>query len=175
MGMYNELDCSVRCSRCGQIVDADLELFFGLRDLTRYRIGDTYKWVPLREPQNGGRPNVCDPVGSAYAVCPNCKKDFFARVRLCGDVIASVEPDLDRVPYDPDCRLPSNAPCPRCHSSGELLVFRGYTVASFVCENPNCVFFGWVQLDEPYELERQPNISALRVERPEYVPIEARS
>jgi len=175
MGMYNKLAGTVRCPRCGEVVDADFELFFGLRDLTQYRIGDVYKWVPRREPQNGGRPNVSDPVGSAYAVCPKCEKDFFARVCLRGDVVASVEPDPDRVPYDPDRRLQGTDPCPRCHGSGELLVFRGYQVASFVCANPACDFFGWVQLGEPYELEYQPQIVTMRAERPAYKTVEARS
>ena len=84
-----------------------INLYFGLRNMIEYRIGDIYKWAKKGGPEKGGRPpeGTCD--GEGYTECPSCGRDFFLRVKIESDIVKSAEPDPDREPYIKDQRPPT--------------------------------------------------------------------
>lgn len=99
MSVHNILKTRVKCPRCGEESEMEVELYFGFRNLIEYKIGEKVKWIPLKAIQNGGRPNNGNLNSEGYAECPKCKKDFFVIVHIKGDVIESLEADLDKKPY----------------------------------------------------------------------------
>lgn len=54
MGLYNELYTCVRCPRCGKEAEMVVDLYFGQRDLLKYKIGETYKWIEGKSPKMEG-------------------------------------------------------------------------------------------------------------------------
>ena len=102
MGIYNTLFHEMMCPRCGSSASMEIDLFFGLRDLIRYDIGDQYQWRPRKIYKNGGRPEGGDCDGEGYAQCPVCERDFFLEVKIRADVLVGVEPDLSKEPYIED-------------------------------------------------------------------------
>ncbi len=83
MTTHNCLMTSVKCSNCGVVFSMDIELFFGFGNLIDYKFGDEIKWIPRKEPQNGGRPPDGNLNGEAYTVYPNCNCEInlVAKVR----------------------------------------------------------------------------------------------
>ena len=103
MSSYNILRTSVKCPRCGEPVETDIDCFFGnTAQMLRLEVGDAYPWVARRQPQNGGRPDGDEVSGEGYMECPICRKDSFLRVIIQGDTIVGVEPDLNRKGYIAD-------------------------------------------------------------------------
>jgi transcription elongation factor Elf1 len=139
MGAFNTLSAALVCPRCGRSSEQIVELKFGLLNQIHYRLGDECQWVPHKAPQNGGRPREENPVGGGYTECPSCGKDFFVRVRLSGNRLISAEPDLERMPYDPNKKILSRLLCPHCETEqdGEVLLFEGYQFGRFICGTCN--------------------------------------
>lgn len=102
MGIYNHLRIDIDCPRCHAKAPMLLDLYFGLRDLLEYRIGDPYAWVTGKAPPHGGRPEGGNVDGEAYSECPVCRKDSYFKVRVRNDVIVGVDPDPTRKPHIPD-------------------------------------------------------------------------
>ncbi len=98
MSMYNELTAVLRCPRCATQSRMTVDLYFGLRDLRPYQLGDTYQWVEGKSVKNGGRPPAGHLDGEGYVVCPACEKDFFVIVSVRADMIEAVEPDPRKKP-----------------------------------------------------------------------------
>ena len=102
MSMYNTLLLTITCPRCGAEAEMEADFRFGLRDLTRYRIGDRLPWegmgvkTPEKRPEGG---NYDD---EAYAVCPDCERDFWLTVSVRNDVIVSAAIDNTKQPYISD-------------------------------------------------------------------------
>lgn len=159
MAGYNTLSETFECPRCGQSGEHQVDLRFGLLDQIHYHLGDEYRWAPGKAPQNGGRPPEPKPVGSGYTECPSCGKDFFVRVHLEEDRLATLEPDLERLPYIPHKRMPSRLQCPNCEAQqeGEVLLFDGFEFGRFICGN--CKRDGHVPLPEVYSLKGGGEIS----------------
>ena len=67
----------------------EAEFRFGLRDLSRYRIGDQLRWdgngvkTPETRPEGG---NYND---EAYVVCPHCERDFW--LSICPKITYPIE------------------------------------------------------------------------------------
>lgn len=99
MGLHNILVAPLRCPHCQHDSEVEVELKFGLVDLTQFVVGDTYKWKPRKAVQNGGRPDGGNVDGEGYAVCPRCEGNYFVVVRIRGDQITSAEPDVTRPGY----------------------------------------------------------------------------
>jgi len=70
----------------------DIDLYFGLRDFTDYRLGDLY---PLKDE------NIVTCGGEGYAECPECHKDFFVVCHVTQGRIEQVEVDLSKNGYIP--------------------------------------------------------------------------
>jgi hypothetical protein len=88
------------CPHCHVLASMEIELFFGdTRNLDIYAIGDSYKWIPRKIVQNGGRPENGNLDGEGYAGCPNCQKDFFVKVVVRNDHIKNVSPDTEKAAY----------------------------------------------------------------------------
>jgi uncharacterized C2H2 Zn-finger protein len=103
MAIYNTLQASLRCPRCGVNVDTEVNCYFGyVGDMADLKIGDRYPWRERVQPQNGGRPEGGSVDGEGYMECPLCHKDSFLRVIVRADVITGVEPDTERRGYVPD-------------------------------------------------------------------------
>ena len=102
MGLYNTLRANVRCPRCGRESEMDVDLYFGWKGMLEFHLGDEYRWSPKGNVEAGGRPEGGNLDGEGYVECPQCGKDFFARVRVRNDVLEGVEPDPRRTPLIPD-------------------------------------------------------------------------
>jgi hypothetical protein len=103
MGTYNTLRASMDCPRCHGSALMEIELSFGdTRNLHQYEIGDRYEWLPLKAPQNGGRPENGNLDGEGYVECPLCERDFFVKVQVRADTIQLVEVDSSKAPYVAD-------------------------------------------------------------------------
>lgn len=103
MGLYNILTgAQVRCSRCGSLTSVDVDLYFGLRNLIEYAVGDCIEWVPEASVTNGGMPPGGDLDGEGYAECASCRRDFFVVVHVRSGRVAGVETDLTRPGHIPD-------------------------------------------------------------------------
>lgn len=103
--MYNVLNLVMICPRCGVSSAIEAEFRFGLRNLTQYQLGDTIKWEGKGTKTPTHRPPGGNYLGEAYAVCQHCQRDFWLRVIVRADTIASVELDSTRQPYIPDSSL----------------------------------------------------------------------
>lgn len=100
MGMFNYLLAHMICPRCHESVDVKVECFFGYRsEMKTFHLGDSYEWWPRKAVQNGGRPPDGNIDGEGYTECPACRKDFFVKVIVRGDIIQGVEPDPNKLPY----------------------------------------------------------------------------
>jgi hypothetical protein len=99
VSIYNYLQVTARCPHCGAESNVDAEFRFGLRELTRYQVGDRLTWegkgvrTPAHRPENG------DYRGDAYVECPVCGKDYWLNVLVTHDVITSFEVDTNRPGY----------------------------------------------------------------------------
>jgi len=102
MAIYNNMQYSGICPRCGLEQQFCAQLHFGLRDLIDYRIGDSVQWVGRKAVQNGGRPPDGTTVAEGYVVCPSCELDFFIEVTVHNDRIIKLSNDSSREPYLPD-------------------------------------------------------------------------
>lgn len=103
MGAYNRLKAQMQCPRCQQGTEMEIDCYFGyVAEMREVSLGEIYPWVERKAVQNGGRPEGGTLDGEGYTECPLCGKDFFVIVRVRGDVLASVEPDLSKPPYIPD-------------------------------------------------------------------------
>ncbi|MEW6404724.1 MAG: hypothetical protein AB1649_23250 [Chloroflexota bacterium] len=69
-------------------------------------MGDQYRWIPNKSVQNGGRPENGNMDGEEYGECPLCRLDFHVKVLIREDVIAGVEPDLEKASYIPTIEFP---------------------------------------------------------------------
>src|SRR5574342_264800 len=110
MSVYNYLLLTITCPRCGLEAEMQAEFRFGLRDLTRYRIGDQLRWegpgitTPQTRPEGG---NYDD---EAYVVCPHCDRDFWLIISVRSDVIVSATIDAAKQPYISDEPLQQEEP-----------------------------------------------------------------
>ena len=98
MSAYNHITAHLQCPRCGKGASMTVDLYFGLRDQTDYKLGEIYRWRVGRSVQNGGRPSHGDLDGEGYAECPICRKDFFLVATVRGDVLENVQPDPNKKP-----------------------------------------------------------------------------
>jgi hypothetical protein len=81
----------VTCPYCGQTSKTEVNLYFGNTIfMDTYAIGDSYKWVPRKAVQNGGRPENGDIDGEGYAACPHCDTGFYVSVIIRQDRITGV-------------------------------------------------------------------------------------
>lgn len=102
MGTYNILKTHVKCPRCNQILEQEIELFFGYTSESKtFKIGDKYLWSLRKQVQNGGRPENGNLDGEGYTEC-SCGKDFFVNVIVRDDVLVSVKVNPNRKPYITD-------------------------------------------------------------------------
>ena len=99
VGIYNCLPAEIKCPRCGVTGRVVIDLYFGLRNLIDYQLGDTVEWRPGKSVQKGGQPHEGTMDGEGYAECPECGKDYFLLVHVRNDKIVSVSPDPNRAPY----------------------------------------------------------------------------
>lgn len=101
MSMYNILKCVIRCPRCGNTSNMDVEFRFGLLDLGVYVLGDIIKWSEggrgLRYPQV--RPDNGNYTGEGYAMCPVCQKDFWLTITIKADYIECADVDINKSGY----------------------------------------------------------------------------
>src|SRR6478672_3830292 len=74
MSVYNKVIAHLRCPHCGAVSDMEIDLFFGRRDLSVYRIGDRYVWEAKGGPARGGRPENGNLLGEGYSQCRVCGK-----------------------------------------------------------------------------------------------------
>lgn len=94
MGTYNILKTKLKCPRCKQIAEQEIDLHFGYtNEMLEFNLGGKYLWCLGRDFQNDGRPEDGNIDGEGYVVCEICKKDFFVRVAVRNDVIESIEFD----------------------------------------------------------------------------------
>jgi len=92
MGVYNILKAEIKCPRCSQTAEQEIDLYFGYQnEMLKFRLGDRYVWREGKEVQNGGRPENGNIDGEGYVECRLCKKDFFVKVEVGNDVIEKVE------------------------------------------------------------------------------------
>ena len=99
MSIYNYLILSITCPRCGSEEEMEAEFRFGLRELTRYHIGDQLRWdgTGIRTPRT--RPEGGNYNDEAYVVCPKCNRDFWLNISVKQDIIVSATPAPDKQPY----------------------------------------------------------------------------
>jgi hypothetical protein len=102
MGLFNYLIFNTVCPRCGLEGEIEAEFRFGLKDLSRYRIGDQLRWDGMGVKTPEIRPKGGNYDDDAYAVCPHCEKDFWLNVSVRQDIITNVEIDNTREPYITD-------------------------------------------------------------------------
>jgi hypothetical protein len=102
MGMYNTLYTTVRCPRCGNTSNMDIDCYFGRLDFIQYSIGDQVSWSEKDLWRGGGRPESGNHDGEGYTECAQCRKDFFVRVIIRDDTILAVVPDHSKEPLIPD-------------------------------------------------------------------------
>ncbi|WP_052572841.1 hypothetical protein [Haloferula sp. BvORR071] len=103
MGTYNIIHTELSCPRCGECGQVEVNCYFGDRsEMSRLRIGDSYPWVPERQPQNGGRPEQGSTDGEGYMECERCGKDSFLRVLVREDLITGVVVDPTKPGMIPD-------------------------------------------------------------------------
>ena len=113
MGTYNTLETSMTCPHCNMLINAQIDTHFGdTRLMDKFVIGDQYKWIPNKAPQNGGRPEGGNLDGEGYADCSNCRRDFFVKVMIRDDRIESVVPDREKTGYIQEADVASNPPSP---------------------------------------------------------------
>jgi hypothetical protein len=100
MGTFNYLLARMICPHCHETVEVEVECFFGYTaEMKTFHVDDHYEWYPRKAVQNGGWPPDGNIDGEGYTDCPACRKDFFLKVVVRGDVIEGVEPDLTKRPY----------------------------------------------------------------------------
>lgn len=156
MSLYNILQISLTCPRCGSVVETTVDCHFGfVSEMADLKIGDRYPWDERRPPQGGGRLEGGTMDGEGYMECPLCQKDAFLRVLVRNDVIVGVEPDAEKSGYLP---VETAAPAfdkkkmprkwnPGCHvlhvasaSQTEQSIARfagGRNLRSFMTQRPN--------------------------------------
>lgn len=105
MSLYNELAVDLTCPRCHREAGMLAELRFGYLHLDRYRLGDRLRWHDgggdgLRSPAT--RPEGGNYEHEAYVECPLCRRDFWLRVTVEGDVLREALVDVARPGYIPD-------------------------------------------------------------------------
>ena len=100
MGTYNILQTNITCPHCKMLAGVEIDLYFGdTHMMDKFMLGDQYKWVPGKTPQNGGRPEEGNVDGEGYTECPNCRRDFFVKVMVREDKLESVKPDTEKAAY----------------------------------------------------------------------------
>jgi uncharacterized C2H2 Zn-finger protein len=100
MSVYNILRAKIKCPRCGQVAEQQIDLYFGYRsEMLEFKIGDKYLWCFGKEVHKGGRPENGNIDGEGYVDCEFCKKDYFVKVVVRNDVIENVEFDLMKKGY----------------------------------------------------------------------------
>ena len=96
--MYNEISIFMSCPRCGQFAEMTVDLYFGLRDQSAFKIGDICPWAINKAVSNGGRPPGGNIDGEGYTECPICEKDFFVVVEVRNDLFISARSDPTKPP-----------------------------------------------------------------------------
>ena len=96
MSTYNLLYAVMKCPKCGQAPEMEIDTFFGYRNFLEYRLGDKVEWWERRGVKNGGRPECGNMDGDGFAVCPGCKYEYWVRVRVRSDRIVAVKPNLEK-------------------------------------------------------------------------------
>lgn len=100
MGMYNTLHMDMTCPHCGQTGEMEIDLYFGdTRNLSQFRMGDRYLWLPDKPVKLGSRPPDGSLDGEGYTECPNCGRDFFVDVIVRGDYIRGALANLNKPGY----------------------------------------------------------------------------
>jgi hypothetical protein len=100
MGLYNQILACITCPHCKEEVPAAIDIRIGdTRQMEVFSIGDTYIWLNGKSVKNGGRPTGGSMEGEGYTVCPECRRDFFVKVKIANDVITAVEPDMAKSGY----------------------------------------------------------------------------
>ena len=100
MGMFNTLKADMVCPHCGQTGEMEIDMYFGdTRNLSQFRMGDLYLWLPDRPAESGGRPPDGSVDGEGYTECPNCGRDFYADVLIRVDRITEVQANLHKPGY----------------------------------------------------------------------------
>ena len=99
MGMYNYLVFSVCCPHCGTQTKTEAEFRFGFRNLLHYHLGEKLIWDREGDKTPSTRPDEGNYTGEAYAVCPQCKRDFWLVVSVRNDIIVAAEVDASRQAY----------------------------------------------------------------------------
>ncbi|MGI9054576.1 MAG: hypothetical protein ACR2F2_02105 [Pyrinomonadaceae bacterium] len=100
MGTYNILKTKIKCPRCKQVTDQEVDLHLGYtNEMLEFNLGGKYLWFFGKDFKNGGRPENGDIDGEGYAVCELCRRDFFVSVKVRNDVIEGVEYDSTKKPF----------------------------------------------------------------------------
>jgi hypothetical protein len=102
MGMFNYLLLNTICPRCGVGAEMEADFRFGLKDLTRYRIGDQLRWDGMGVKTPETRPEDGNYDDEAYVVCPHCERDFWITVSVRKDIIVGAIVDKTKQPYISD-------------------------------------------------------------------------
>jgi hypothetical protein len=98
MSTYNFLHTEMTCPYCGQTSKTEVNLYFGNTIfMDTFAIGDTYKWIPRKAVQNGGRPDNGDIDGAGYATCPLCDEGYHVKVIVRQDRIEGVSINTEKL------------------------------------------------------------------------------
>ena len=140
MSTYNQANIQLECPRCGAMSVCEVDLYFGYTgEMKTVSLGEPYPFLHRRQPQNGGPLPPDAPWGDAYTECGACDKDFFCIAVLNGQILQSVEPDLEEPPYGPDHQHEGILACFECGSlETRFQTSRGYSVGRLICDAEGC-------------------------------------
>ena len=133
MGTYNTTLAVMKCLRCDEVSEIEVDLYFGdTSEMTFVKLGDAY-------PMGG---EVLER-GEGYAECPRCERDFFCEAVISKGVLVGVEANTTRAPYVPDAFVFGEVACGNCSSTNtEQQGFRGIDKVRVICEDCGALIDG---------------------------------
>lgn len=100
MGTYNKSFTTLKCPRCYEMIDVEIQWHFGFTSMMQeIAIGDKYPWKDRCAVQNGGRPKEGNVEGKGYSQCPKCEKDFWLKAVVRNDILEEITVDCENKPY----------------------------------------------------------------------------
>lgn len=97
MGTFNTLLADLVCPRCGELLQAEIEIREGnTSQMQPLKLGDAFPWKNDLRPEDGNLD--CE----GYLECSLCGKDAIVVVRVRNDRITTVDPNPDKHGYIPD-------------------------------------------------------------------------
>jgi hypothetical protein len=97
--LFNVLEAApVPCPSCGQRSGQEIRLLFGLKNGSRYRLGDRIAWPSGPPAEPAGRPAEGNLDSPGFTACVRCGHEFSVTVHVRSDILVAVEPNLDPRP-----------------------------------------------------------------------------